>query len=156
MNKALVIGVGNRFRGDDAAGLEVASSLEIKLGSLVDIAYCHGDAMDLMDIWFDRDRVFVIDAVSSGKHEVGYLHRLLAHEGEVPAVFSESSTHLLGIAQVIELARTLNKLPREVVLYGIEGRDYHLEKDISQKLRAELKEITMKIEMDIRKFTTKN
>jgi len=152
MSKALVIGIGNKFRGDDAAGLEVAQSLEKKLGTLVDFAYCQEDALDLMDIWSNREVVFLIDAVSSGKHEIGYIHRFLAHKEQIPSVFSNSSTHLINIAQVIELARTLGKLPAEVVLYGIEGKKYHLERDLSKTMQAKLSEVTEIIEKEIHKI----
>jgi len=150
MNKALVIGIGNQYRGDDAAGLEVACSLEKQLGSLVDVAYCDGDEMELMDLWLDRKSVFLIDAVSSDEEEVGFLHRFLAHEQEIPAIFSQSSTHLLGIAHVIELAKALQQLPEQLFIYGIEGKHYSIETKISEELKAKLTEIAKKIEMDIR------
>jgi hydrogenase maturation protease len=150
MNKALVIGIGNRFRGDDAAGLDVASYLSTQLEKLVDVSYCEGDPITLMDMWKGWDCVFLIDAVTSDTGEIGYVHEFDIHEASIPAIFSNTSTHFLDVIQIVELARALERLPSTLVLYGIEGREYRMEQSISKNLNLLLPKISKHIEMDIR------
>ena len=55
----------------------------------------------------------LVDAVASGAPP-GTLHRFDASEDAVPARTFRSSTHAIGIAEAIELARALGRLPRRV------------------------------------------
>jgi hypothetical protein len=60
---ALIIGLGNPDRGDDAAGLLVAESLRERGAE----AIVHtGGTLDLIEIWAETERVIVVDAVLSG------------------------------------------------------------------------------------------
>lgn len=147
--KPLVIGVGNRFRGDDAAGLEVASALAKRLKDKVDTVIWEGNPLDLLEIWRGRSTVYVIDTVSSGEYEAGFLYRFLPNDEEIPAIFLNFSTHLFGVVQVIEMAKTLGQLPTHFVLYGIEADRFSFKDHISKKLKDQLKTITATIEKDI-------
>ncbi len=151
MKKPLVIGIGNPLRGDDGAGLELARFLESRLQDLVETEYCHGNLLELMDRWRDRERVFLIDAVSTENANIGALHQFAAHKDPVPAIFSQASTHLMDIVQVIELSKVLGKMPEKLILFGIEGKRFHLETGISKELKAMLDDVAERIEQGIRK-----
>ena len=48
--------------------------------------------------------------------------RFDAHAGPLPArAFAAHSTHAFGVAEAIELARAMDKLPPSVVVYGVEA-----------------------------------
>jgi hydrogenase maturation protease len=65
-----------------------------------------------------------IDAVSSGA-DPGTVHRFDVSAEPLPtSLRGSTSTHALGLADAIELARTLGRLPERVVVYGIEGRSF--------------------------------
>lgn len=112
----LVIGIGNAARGDDAAGLIAAR----RLGGLEH----EGDPLALLDVWEGADSAVLIDAVRSGA-AAGTVHRFDAAGGRLPAWSrSSTSTHAVGLAEAIELARTLGRLPARLVVYGIEGEHF--------------------------------
>jgi len=115
----IVIGVGNDFRHDDAAGLIAARRLR-ELG--VDAETHEGDPLTLMDRWKGSDDLILIDAVVSGAVP-GTLHCLDASHVPLPAEMFKASTHVLGLADAIELSRALNMLPPRVVVFGVEARD---------------------------------
>ena len=48
----------------------------------------------------------------------------MAWPSPVPATCFRHSTHLFGVAEAIELARVLRKLPKRLVVIGIEGCDW--------------------------------
>jgi hydrogenase maturation protease len=83
----------------------------------------YGDFPSLLDDWQGAEAVVLIDATSSGA-EPGTICRYEAHARPLPAAFSRSSTHSFGVAEAIELARALGRLPPRLVVFGIEGRDF--------------------------------
>ena len=62
----LVIGVGNRWRSDDAAGLEVARRLREAPPAGARVIEREGEPVDLIEEWSTAGEAIVIDAVSSG------------------------------------------------------------------------------------------
>jgi hydrogenase maturation protease len=102
-----VIGVGNRRRSDDAAGLEVVARLRQAVPEEVELLEREGEPTSLIDAWRDADAVWVVDAVSSGA-QPGTLHRLDAIERELPGDVFRTSTHHLGLAEAVELGDTLS------------------------------------------------
>jgi hydrogenase maturation protease len=123
----IVVGVGNPWRGDDAAGLAVAR----RVGGLA----LEGDGTGLLDVFLAHDRVAVVDASSSGA-EPGTVGKYDARARPLPAWQLRSSTHAFGVADAIELARTLGRLPRTLEVYAIEGRDFSLGRSLSPPVAA--------------------
>ena len=115
--RAKVIGVGNRWRGDDAAGLAAARRVRAMPGLEVEVDELEGDLTSLIDAWD------VIDAVSSGA-EPGAVHRLDAHARSLPPELDRHSTHAVGLATAIEVGRALNRLPQRLIVFGIEGQRF--------------------------------
>jgi hydrogenase maturation protease len=71
-----------------------------------------------------------VDAVSSGA-PAGTIHRLDASERELPAEMFRASTHHVGLAEAVELARALGRLPARTVIYGIEGASFEVGKELT-------------------------
>jgi hydrogenase maturation protease len=113
----LIAGVGNAWRGDDAAGLVAARRLRETLPG-VRVVEVEGDPAALLDLWAGAERAIVVDAVRSGAPP-GTIHRVDA--SALPAGLRSASTHALGLADAVELARALGRLPARLELYGIEG-----------------------------------
>ena len=110
----LLIGIGNPDRADDAAGWEVAGRV-----STWPTERRTGGSFDLIDLWDDDDEVVIVDAMQS-EVEPGTVRSFDGVHGELPfGVFT--STHSFGPAAVVELARTLGRLPRSLTVIGIEA-----------------------------------
>jgi hydrogenase maturation protease len=129
---ACVIGVGNELRGDDAVGLVVARRLRADVPDVA-VVECEGEPVALLDAWRGYDRAFVVDATQTGGAP-GTVCRIAAHEGPLPAELRRPSTHLLGVADAVELARTLGRLPRETVVYGVEGESFAAGAELSPRV----------------------
>jgi hydrogenase maturation protease len=121
----MVVGVGNALRGDDGAGPEVARRLRGRAGAAdVAVRELEGEGVGLLDLWEGARAVVVVDTVRSGAAP-GTIHRLDVTHRPLPAgLRGSSSTHAIGIAEAIELARVLGRLPRRVIVYGVEGRNF--------------------------------
>jgi len=119
----VVIGIGNAFRGDDAAGREVARRVQEQVPEKLEVVVCGLEPTRLIDAWEGADAALVIDAVSSDA-EPGTVHRFDATTDPLPSRGFRSSTHALGIGETIELARAIGRLPSRVVVFGIEGEAF--------------------------------
>lgn len=91
-----------------------------------------------MDSWKEHDRVCVVDAVSSGASP-GSIHRMDASKEPIPSKFFSCSTHDFGVAEAIELARTLGQLPRQLKLFGIEGNNFQPGEILSAEVERAIK-----------------
>lgn len=119
--RTVIIGVGNRERGDDAAGPEVAERIVGPLPGDVDVVVSGGDPADLLDAMEGHDRVILVDALAPEGHP-GRVVRLTD-----PGAFASvrpASSHVIGPAEVLGLAAALDRLPAEVVVYGVEGAGF--------------------------------
>ncbi len=139
----LIIGVGNLYRCDDAVGILIARNLESRKTERMDIKEQSGEGTSLMEVWKDCDRVFIVDAVSSGA-PCGSIHRLNASES-IPSRFFSCSTHNFGVAEAIELARTLNQLPEHLQLFGIEGKNFEPGEVLSPEVESAIELVTDEI-----------
>ncbi len=120
----LIIGIGNVFRGDDGVGIIAAREIQKRRIPGVQTIEESGEGTSLIDAWKDRDTVIIIDAVSSGS-KPGTVHSFDAAVQQIPSKFFHYSTHAFSLAEAIELARVLNRLPGTLFVYGIEGKNFN-------------------------------
>ena len=124
MSRVVVAVVGNRLRGDDAAGPLVADALRAA-GHPIRIVEADTDPLAVLDAFGPDDTVFLVDAVLSGAPP-GTIHEFAPHDGALPPERPGGSTHGFGLAAVVALARVLGRLPRTLVILGIEGAGFDL------------------------------
>jgi hydrogenase maturation protease len=139
----LVIGVGNRYRSDDRAGLEVARRLHG--AGTFEVRESEGEPLGLIDVWEGADAAIVVDAVSSGAAP-GTIHRLDASAKALPAnIGGAPSTHAVGLGEAIELGRTLGRLPGKLIVYGIEGERFNAGEELSPRVAAAVEEVVERV-----------
>jgi hydrogenase maturation protease len=117
----VVIGVGNRMRSDDGAGPAVLDRLGGLVPTDVGLVESMGDVAQILDAWKSSERVVIVDAVMSGSPP-GTVRRLDGRSG-VPTSWRSPSSHLIGLAEAIELGGSLGSLPDEVTVFGIEAEN---------------------------------
>ena len=142
--RVVVIGLGNLYRRDDAAGLVVAQRLRPKAPGHVTVVEHEGEPTALLEAWRDAHAVVLIDAVFSGA-EAGTIHRLDAQAARIPQELFRYSTHAVSVAEAIELARALGQLPSKLVVYGIEGRDFGAGLGLSPEVEGRVDELVERV-----------
>jgi len=147
----LIIGCGNRQRGDDAAGILATERLRaLGIEALgIQIKICSGEASELMGLWSGADDVIVIDAVVTGSAP-GVVH---LWDAERPLRYGKApgSTHGLGVAEALELARALERLPAEMRIYGIEGRQFEIGSEVSEEVERGVGTVVQRIVSEARR-----
>lgn len=93
-----------------------------------------------MDAWEGADSVYLLDAVRSSS-PVGTIHRLDARSQEIPTSFFHYSTHAFSLAEAVEVARKLDRLPPALFIYGIEGASFDHGAPLSPEVEVAMEEI---------------
>jgi len=104
--------------GDDAAGPVVIDRLAERVPASVALVESVGDATHLLETWRDAGLAIIVDAVVSGG-AAGSIHRIDGMQG-FPSAWRSASTHLVGLAEAIDLGDAVGVLPEAMVIYGIE------------------------------------
>lgn len=146
--KITVVGIGNEFRGDDAAGLIVIRRLKEKPQNGVDFLEQSGEATALMETMNQAGPVILVDAVQSGATP-GTLHRYDASKQSMPAQFLRCSTHNFSVHDAIEMARALDKLPPQLMVYGIEGSQFESGAELSPQVQASIVKVVQQINEEL-------
>ena len=121
--KITAIGIGNEFRRDDGVGVFLARRLKEIFPSSLEVMEERGEGAKLMELWKNAERVFLFDAVFSGA-QPGTIFRFDAQERPIPKKFFNYSTHEFSLAESVELARVLNQLPHQLIIFGVEGKTF--------------------------------
>jgi hydrogenase maturation protease len=140
---SLVVGVGNAWRGDDAAGPAVADRLRA-LAPGIEVRTLDGDASALLELWSGHEDVALVDAASSGARP-GTLHELGAHDPALPAAALRSSTHAFGVAEAVGLAAALGRLPARLEILAVEGADFSLGAPLSPEVSRAVDELAERL-----------
>lgn len=130
----LVIGVGNPLRGDDAVGPAVLEALsQESLPQGVVLHNIGGDAADLIDLLEDGRAAVIVDAVAADE-EVGKVLTIDCVQ-PLPQQQFLSSSHAFGVAEGVELARTLGQLPSPCFIVGITANKWAMGGGLSQPMK---------------------
>ena len=144
----LVIGVGNADRGDDAVGLHVARALTARRLPGVVVTEAGGDALGLLDVWQGAAGVVLIDAAAPDGAP-GRIHRLEATTEALPRELRLGSSHAFGLAEAVELARGLKRLPPWLVVYAIEADDCCIGAPLSHAVAAAVAPVVAQVEAEL-------
>jgi hydrogenase maturation protease len=144
---AIVIGVGNPFRGDDAVGLVVADRLKARQDGLTVVTHT-GDLFGLPDMWKGAEAVVLIDALLSSD-AAGTIRRFDARHLPVPAGAFRASTHAFGVAEVVALTRSVGALPPRLIVYGVVAARCDHGDDLSEPVARAVDEVVERILADV-------
>ena len=140
----LVVAIGNPDRGDDGFGSAVARRLRGRVPSKVRILERSGDALALIEDWDCIPSVIVIDAMAPIS-EPGQVHRFDFTDSPLPIGFAPSSSHALGVAETVELARSLGRLPQCLLAYLVEGEQFETGVPLSPVIAAAVADVAERV-----------
>jgi hydrogenase maturation protease len=139
----LVIGIGHPDRGDDAVGRMVATRLAARAPADVTVLEHDGETAGLLDRLGRAETVILIDAAMSGE-AAGSIQRFDVVTGPLPSGCF-LSTHGMGLAEAVELARVLGQMPRRCVVYAVEARAFDHGAPLSPEVAAAVDDVVARI-----------
>ena len=111
----------------------------------VKLATARGDVLKVLDLFEGAELVVMVDAMKSGAAP-GHILRIDASSDAVNAQLeSFASTHTVNLAEAIELARALGKLPPKLIIYGVEAADFTLGNGLSPAVAAALDDVIQQV-----------
>jgi hydrogenase maturation protease len=146
--RRMVVGIGNPDRGDDGAGRAVARQLAGLLPGDVEIAEMDGEAAALVARLDGAAEVYLVDASSSGA-AAGTVRRFDVARETLPQGAFGVSTHGMGLAEAIELARVLGQLPPRCIVYAIEGASFETGTDLSAPVAQAVADVVRSLRAEI-------
>jgi hydrogenase maturation protease len=147
----LVVGIGNPYRSDDKIGLMIADQLRKILPKQVEVISHNSDSLSLIDLWKKFDCVYLVDAISSGGAP-GKVYRFDAISKPLPKHFFKNySTHSFDIPETIALAKNLDSLPDNLIIYGVESKNFRMGSKVSDEVLEAGSKVSRYIKKEIEK-----
>ena len=143
MSKIAIIGVGSPF-ADDHIAYDVIQLLQQESLSTVSLQYYDRPGWYLLDYMQDFDTVHLVDAIISDK-PIGTLHRY----DDIDYFKTQEtllSSHSFGLAETLLLGQSLNQLPTQLVIHGIEIAVDHSDEE---KLKEACAALVVQIKQEI-------
>lgn len=150
--KRLIIGLGS-YHGDDQIGWKLAEALSHQADIPFRLAAIPADLLHWIS---DVDELYVCDACQCSGPP-GTLHRWKYQSGVQPfdaAIagierLHSVNTHQVSLPATLSLARSLQLLPRHIVVWGIEGKSFLAGEPVSAELTALLPELASQLASEL-------
>ncbi len=116
----LVLGLGNVLCSDDGAGPAVVGRLAARWQAPAGVRVTDGGTLGLtlLSLLADADHVLLVDAVRVPGLAPGTLVRLTGDD-VAAATREQLSVHQVGVADLLDALRLLDRLPRQLSLLGV-------------------------------------
>ena len=139
--KQKIIGIGNDFRSDDAAGLLVARKLK-ELYPDFDIIESDGNGIDLLSIFQEYDKVIIIDAaIADNPEDVGQIKEIKVTPDFNFSDLKIYSSHSFSLLEALKMGKQLSILPDDLYLYLILSKNFSFGQEISLEVKVAIEKI---------------
>jgi hydrogenase maturation protease len=141
----LVLGLGNVLLEDDGVGAAAVALLLSRFEAPGGARVLDGGTLGLSLLPYldEADAVILVDAVSADGRPGSVIR--LDGDDVAPAVATRLSPHQVGVADLLDGARWLDRYPRRVVLLGLVPESMNLAVGLSPLVRASLPELVERV-----------
>ena len=157
MKKIILIGIGQKLRGDDAIGPEVVQAWEWQhpeSAKLVQIELSQLPGLELLGLFGDADIAILVDAVQSGG-EAGTVH-VTGIDQVISFGAGSGSVHGFGVAETLALGQQVDPdaIPDEVIIIGVEALQMDIGHPISREVQTSIPQAISSIQEIVLHYTT--
>lgn len=123
--RTLVLGLGNPLRGDDGVATAVLEALRQTVAAWPHVAVMDGGTPGLETslLWEGYSRVIIVDAADMGCPPGAWQRLTLDAVQLSRGTTLHGTLHAAGLAEALELAAALERLPAELVIYGVQPQE---------------------------------
>jgi len=120
MKRALILGIGNTIRGDDAVGIETVRRLREQTDiNDVDIEETSEAGLNLLSLMYGYEWAVIVDSIQTKGGRTGDIYRF-THK-DLDWTEKLQCSHNTGIPSVLAWAGRMNvPLPQEIIFYMVE------------------------------------
>ncbi|OEH92814.1 HyaD/HybD family hydrogenase maturation endopeptidase [Bacillus solimangrovi] len=135
VKKITVLGIGNTLYSDEGLGVHIIPELERALCEFDNVEILEGatEGIRLLEPIEQCDLLIIIDAINAGK-EPGTL--IVLRDDEIPSYFGiKMSIHQLGFQEVLQAAKLLERMPEEMVMFGLQPHSLQFGIGLTEKIQ---------------------
>lgn len=150
--RALILGIGNIILGDEAVGVRAMEAVVAAYRLPEGVTAVDGgtSAMELLEDIADLDLLLVLDAILTDDPP-GTVVRLAG--GQVPVFFrSKLSPHQISLADVLASLEFMGRLPKDVVVIGVQPEAMDLSLEMSPVVAAQVPRL---VELTVAEFASR-
>jgi hydrogenase maturation protease len=138
----IILGMGNKFFGDDGVGIVIAEKLKELLADIpqIKVEETNWGGFRIIDLLSGYKSAIIVDALKTGKKPAGFIHKL-DYKDLINSV-RMVSFHDVNFATAVEFAREMNiPMPEEISVFAIEIKESD---HFSEKLTGEVNAVVDK------------
>lgn len=151
-----IIGIGNTLYHDEGVGVHILPYLEKRLEGFHHVEIIEGatDGIKLLGPVEEADYLIVIDAINAGK-KAGEL--ITIRNEEIPNYLGvKMSVHQIGFQEVLFAAKLLDRLPKEIVMFGIQPESLEFGIGLSKIVEEKLEELADNVVQQVEQWSEQN
>ena len=148
----LVLGLGNVLLGDDGLGGAAIARLEARFATPSGVRLADGGTLGLalLGLFADAEHVVIVDAIRAEAAPGSPIR--LAGEDVAAAVRDRLSPHQVGVADLLDAARLIDRYPDSVTLLGLVPDSLDLRVGRSTAVEAGLGKLVDCIAAEVRRL----
>jgi len=153
----LILGLGNVLLTDEAVGAAVLRAMEADAEADPDLTLLDGGTLSftLAGPIGDAERLIVVDAAAMGE-PAGSVRVLEGAAMDEQLTHHANSVHEVSLADLIDIARLTDSLPRHRALIGIEPERVDWGSELSPAVAAAVPQATEEIHALLQRWRTGN
>ena len=140
--RILILGVGNILLSDEGAGIKAIQELQRQYSfpAEVELMDAGTSGMQLLPWIENRSDLFILDIVNEQEADYG---EVLQYNYEDPPAFvrKKSTSHQIGLHEVLAFSQMSNTLPSRIVLFGIRPLSFDTSLDLSPQVQEGLQKL---------------
>lgn len=135
----------------------VADRLRGVLPADVELVVRGGDMLALIDDWAGFDALVCVDAAAPAERPARIFRLDLSLDpagADLPASLVCASSHALGLAEAVALARTLGCAPARIIVFAVEGACFDCGAPISASVLAVADDVAGRVVAEVARLRT--
>ncbi|MFN3870353.1 MAG: HyaD/HybD family hydrogenase maturation endopeptidase [Aquificaceae bacterium] len=154
--KTLVLGIGNLLLSDEGLGVKAVEELKKRYRFPQGVELIDGGTLGIDLLYFMEkvERLLIIDAILGGMPP-GSLYKLKGDDVLTYFKGKKISTHDIGIQEVLALAELTGKLPKEIVVLGMEPESLEISLELSPSVRKNFNRLLEEVIEQLREWGLK-
>jgi hydrogenase maturation protease len=144
MTDTAIIGIGNLYRSDDAAGWAVIDSLDGRAPQGIALYKLHPDIGQMLGLFTEHSTLFLIDAWKGPKKGPAFVRFDPMKDGKLLRT-SCTSTHGISVKSCIDLAEALSMLPKKIIIYAIRVENTTLSTSMTTEIQKTIEKVASTI-----------
>ncbi|MFN3598668.1 MAG: HyaD/HybD family hydrogenase maturation endopeptidase [Aquificaceae bacterium] len=154
--KVMVLGVGNLLLSDEGVGVRVIEELSKRYRFPENVVLIDGGTIGVNLLYFLEgvEKLLIVDAVLGGMPP-GSIYKFKDEEVLTYFRTKKLSAHDIGIQEVLSLAKLTEKLPKEMVVLGIEPESLDVSLELSSSVKEALERLLDEVIKQLKEWNIK-